>query len=153
VSRQRPPGLGRLDLPPVWAAGAAALAWALAEWVPLARLGDLRAVGAGLFLAGTALMAWSALWFLKKRTPIEPHETPRALIVEGPYRINRNPIYTGMILGVLGIALWFGALSALVPAAALPVFLTRRFVIPEEAALERAFKDEARRYFAGTRRW
>jgi protein-S-isoprenylcysteine O-methyltransferase Ste14 len=109
----------------------------------------------GLILAGAglALILWAALWFLRKRTPIEPHHAPKALIVEGPYRINRNPIYTGLVLMLLGWGLWLGALSALAPAAVFAAVVDRRFVRSEEAALRSVFGGEAERYFAATRRW
>lgn len=141
------------DLPPVWATGAAALAWALAEWLPIWRHGEGRIAGVVLFALGLASMIWAVIWFVRKRTPIEPHESPRTLIVEGPFRINRNPIYSGMALGVFGIALWLGAVSALIPAFALPLILTRRFVLPEEARLRERFGAEAEAWFARTRRW
>ena len=139
------------DLPPVWALGAALAAWALARLLPIASLPE--APGGLLIGAGLLLIVWSAWWFRRKRTPIEPNRVPRALIVEGPYRLNRNPIYTGMVLIVLGWAILLGAASALLPAVALPVVLDRRFVRGEETALRRAFGAEAEAYLRATRRW
>jgi hypothetical protein len=54
--------------------------------------------GGLLMLAALALIAWSALWFWRKKTTIEPHHTPTALIVEGPYRLSRNPIYLALLM-------------------------------------------------------
>ena len=142
------------DLPPVWMLGGVALEWALARWVPLVRLGDWSApLGWALVALGFALIAWSAVWFARKRTSIEPGDVPKALIVEGPYRINRNPIYAGMALGLLGIALILGALSALLVPPLFVWIVTRRFVRGEEAALRAAFGAEADDYIARTRRW
>jgi protein-S-isoprenylcysteine O-methyltransferase Ste14 len=139
------------DLPPVWALGAAIAAWALARWAPLAALPG--GMGWVMMGSGIGLVVWAAVWFLRKRTPIEPHHAPRALIVEGPYRINRNPIYSGFVLMLLGWGLWLSALSALIPAAVFAVVVDRRFVRAEEAALRAAFGAEAERFFAATRRW
>lgn len=139
------------DLPPVWAAGLAALAWVLARWLPLVPLPP--GMGQLIMAAGLGLALWSAWWFWRKRTPIEPNHVPRALIVEGPYRINRNPIYTALTLVLLGWGLSLGAASALLPALAFPLIVTARFVRGEEAALRAAFGAEAERYFAATRRW
>ncbi|KQT88326.1 isoprenylcysteine carboxylmethyltransferase family protein [Aurantimonas sp. Leaf443] len=142
------------DLPPVWAAGATLASIALGRFLPIVALPRwMDGAGAGSVLCGIALAAWAALWFRRKRTPIEPREAPRALIVEGPFRVNRNPIYTGMILVALGAALWSGGLSGLLPALALPFVLTKRFVRGEEVALRQAFGREADLYFAATRRW
>lgn len=143
------------DLPPVWAAGFMLAEWVAARMVPLVEF-DAPATGLAAILfvaAGLALMVWSALWFRRKRTAIEPGEIPSALIVEGPFRVNRNPIYTGMALALLGVALWLGALSAVIVAALFPWLITRRFVLKEEAGLRQAFGPEADRYFARTRRW
>lgn len=139
------------DLPPVWAAGMALAAWALARTAPLAPLPA--APGWLLIAAGAGQILWAARWFRARRTTIEPHRPPRALIVEGPFRINRNPIYTGMTLILLGWAFLLGAASALPPAAAFPLLIARRFIPGEEAALRQAFGAEAEAYFAATRRW
>ncbi len=139
------------DLPPVWALGAAVLGWGLARFVPMAPLSRWPAVP--LAVAGFGLMVWAALWFRRKRTPIEPREAPKALIVEGPFRINRNPIYSGMLLVLLAWAFFLGAVSALLPAVAFLLVVDRRFVPGEEAALRAGFGPEAGRYLAATRRW
>jgi protein-S-isoprenylcysteine O-methyltransferase Ste14 len=144
--------LRRLDLPPIWAALAAALAWALARLAPWP---GLQAGAWPLLpgLAGGALILWAAAFFLSRRTPIEPRHAPRALITGGPFRFNRNPIYSGMMLVLLGWALHLGALAAFLPVLAWPVLITRRFVLEEEAALRRAFGPEAEAWLARSRRW
>ncbi len=139
------------DLPPIWAIGAALAAWLLATYLPIVTFP--RGIGRFFIIAGLGLILWSAWWFRKKGTPIEPRAKPRALIVEGPYRINRNPIYTGLILMVLGYAIGLGAVSALLPAIVFPIIIHRRFVLPEEAELRETFGPEAEAYFRSTRRW
>lgn len=143
------------DLPPLWLVLFMAMAWALARFGPLAfaPFGSLRIFGVAVALAGVCLIAWSAVWFWRKKTTIEPHHTPGTLIVEGPYRISRNPIYLGLVLILTGEVLWLGALS---PVALPPIFLvilTERFVKPEEAALQAAFGRAAQDYLSATRRW
>ncbi|MGM0585495.1 MAG: methyltransferase family protein [Pseudomonadota bacterium] len=145
--------LRRLDLPPVWAALAAALAWGLARLVPVPRL-DLGLWPPVLLAAlGFGLILWAAALFLSRGTPIEPGRTPRALLAAGPFRLNRNPIYTGMALILLAWALHLGALAALLPVLAWPVLITRRFIRAEEAALREAFGPEAEAFLDRTRRW
>ncbi|UIJ73044.1 isoprenylcysteine carboxylmethyltransferase family protein [Aurantimonas sp. HBX-1] len=143
------------DLPPMWALATIA-ASSLAAWlVPIARFGSAWSTGLGILmaLAGIAIMVWSALWFRRKKAEIMPRQSPTALIVEGPYRINRNPIYTGMALVVLGVAFWLGALSAVAIARFYPFVITSRFIRGEEAGLRRTFGAEAEAYFRRTRRW
>ncbi|KIT17135.1 methyltransferase family protein [Jannaschia aquimarina] len=140
------------DLPPVWALGLYLAQQACAAWVPLVRY-EAGPAGIVMAAAGLALILWSAVWFWRKRTPIEPHHTPRALIVEGPYRLNRNPIYTGLALVLVGTGLNAGALSSLLLSALFPPLITRRFVLKEEAALRAAFGAAADTYIANSRRW
>ncbi|SHI61345.1 methyltransferase family protein [Wenxinia saemankumensis] len=143
------------DLPPVWALGTLALQWALARWLPVVRLEAPSAALAGwLFVAlGLALILWSALWFRRQATPIMPRETPRRLIAAGPFRLNRNPIYTGMALALAGTGLLLGALGAILAVLPFLWIIDRRFVRGEEAGLRAAFGAEAERYIAQTRRW
>ncbi len=112
-----------------------------------------RLFGGVLVAAGIAMIGWSALWFYRKKTTIEPHHTPKTLIVEGPFRISRNPIYLGMLAILLGIVFAYGALSTVVLPGIFAIILTKRFILPEEALLIEQFGDEARRYLAATRRW
>ena len=140
------------DLPPIWALGIYLLQRAFAAWLPVVRF-DAGRAGTILIAAGLGVILWAAVWFWRKRTPIEPHHVPKALIVEGPYRLNRNPIYTGLAVILIGTGLNAGALTAVLAAALFPVVITRRFAIPEEAGLRAAFGAEADRYIAATRRW
>lgn len=143
------------DLPPLWLAAFMVVAWVLARFVPIvsAPSTTLQSIGTLIAVAGFALILWSALWFWRKKTTIEPHHTPGTLIVEGPYRIGRNPIYLGMVLILTGQVIWFGALSTVVLPPLLLLILTARFAKPEEAALIAAFGNEARTYLTATRRW
>ncbi len=142
------------DLPPVWAAGVLAVQVGLAWIVPIRRLGPWADTAGWLLVAaGLGLGAWAAWWFWRRRTPIEPRERPTTLLVEGPFRLNRNPIYTAMFVCLLGAGLILGALSAVLVALAFPPLIARRFVDGEEAALRDAFGVEAERYIARTRRW
>jgi protein-S-isoprenylcysteine O-methyltransferase Ste14 len=91
--------------------------------------------------------------FLRAGTPLEPWQTPTALVATGPYRFTRNPMYLGLTLCLIGFALWLGTVT---PAMLLPVFvalLTLGFVRPEERRLEQRFGESYRAYKARVRRW
>ncbi len=144
-----------MDVPPVWTLICAVCTYLLARFAPLWQLDLIWLNWAGLiviFLA-IALLLWSASWFRRKKTPIQPRNKPTTLIVEGPYRLTRNPIYLAMVVFLLGLAVWFGALSGIIPMATLAVVLQRRFILPEEAGLRETFGAEAESYFANSRRW
>lgn len=141
------------DLPPIWAALVAVVAILASRLLPIFSFGGMRGLASLLVIGGFLLIVWSAYFFWKKRTTIEPHHTPKALIVEGPYRVSRNPIYLGMFLGILGVAFWAGTVIALLIALTFPFIIQVRFIRQEEAALREAFAEEAEAYFASTGRW
>ena len=142
------------DLPPLWLLLFLVLNWLLTLVVP-GNTGAPVLQVAGYVLAGLGLVTifWSAFWFWRRKTTIEPHHAPQNLIIEGPYRISRNPIYLGMVLILLGAVLWAGQPVGLIFVVLFFGILTRRFVQPEEAALREAFGDEAETYISRTRRW
>ncbi|GIT90512.1 S-isoprenylcysteine methyltransferase [Jannaschia pagri] len=142
------------DLPPIWLLGTMATSWAIGRFVPVAGLGAFGDwLGAALIGASLALILWAGVWFWRKKTPIEPHHAPKALIVEGPYRVSRNPIYLALVVIALGYALRQPSILALLPVPALWWVLDRRFAQVEEAGLRRAFGPAAETYLAQSRRW
>jgi protein-S-isoprenylcysteine O-methyltransferase Ste14 len=141
------------DLPPVWAVGCILVSALLTALVPIGYVPLPNWVGYAFILAGFGLMFWTQTWFKRKSTPMMPRQTASALIVEGPFRINRNPIYTGMLAVILGTAIWFGSVSGFLPLLVFPFIITQRFIKGEEAGLRRVFGAQADEYFGKTRRW
>lgn len=142
-----------IDIPPAWFFLCALCAWAIAAIWPIYRFNIHDWIIGVIVASGTYLIIWSAFWFWRKKTPIEPRNIPNVLLVNGPYKINRNPIYTGVMTILLGIALSIGAVSALLPVLAFPILITHRFIKDEERGLREKFGAEAEQYFAQTRRW
>jgi protein-S-isoprenylcysteine O-methyltransferase Ste14 len=110
-------------------------------------------IGLVLVVIGVAC-AFSALGIFKKRsTTTIPFETPTSLVMSGPYRFSRNPMYVGLTLIYLGVA---GTRAELWPVIVLPVLLAyvNFIVIPvEEQHLREAFSDSYAQYSARVRRW
>lgn len=143
------------DLPPIWWAGSIALIY-LAEWiVPNVhlQLSGMVVLSRVILIAALAIIGWSAIWFWRKKTPIEPHHAPKRLIVEGPYRLSRNPIYLALVLLTLSSAIGHGSFVGLICTVGLWQILDRRFAAKEEQMLIETFPDEANAYLARTRRW
>ncbi len=142
------------DLPPIWLVLFLVLNWALARVVPGFQTGPVTgALSWGLIAIGLGLIGWAAFWFWRRKTTIEPHHDPQALIIEGPFRISRNPIYLGMIVILLGSVIGRGQPLGLGLVAVFIYVLTARFAKPEEARLRAAFGVEAKNYIASTKRW
>ena len=112
-----------------------------------------RAIGGFLLLLGILLNVMSARLFEKRGTAIKPFERSKALVVEGPYRFTRNPMYLGMLIILLGLGMLLGST---IPLLVIPVFLmliTTRFVLVEEHMLAERFGKAYKEYSARVRRW
>jgi protein-S-isoprenylcysteine O-methyltransferase Ste14 len=107
-----------------------------------------------VFIGVGIVVAFSALGiFRKKKTTTVPHETPSTLVISGPYRFTRNPMYVGLTLEYLGVA---GARLDIWPVIVLPLLLAyiNFLVIPiEEQNLRAVFGDAYQQYGARVGRW
>ncbi len=142
-----------IDIPPVWATLFALGIWLLALAIPWPQIQVPNGIVYGLIGIALLWAGWAAVWFWRAKTPIEPRKEPKALIVAGPYRVNRNPIYSAMTLILLAVALYFGTTAGLLLVVGFPILITRRFILEEETALRRQFPDQVDGYFQNTRRW
>lgn len=111
---------------------------------------------AGMVVAGVgALLAlWCVFTFaiVGRGTPA-PFDPPRRLVVRGPYRFVRNPMYIGAALVLAGAALFYGSLTVL-GYTALFLAITHVFVVSyEEPTLSRLFGEEYDEYRRRVRRW
>jgi len=73
------------------------------------------------------------------RTTFIPRRDPAALVVGGVFRVSRNPIYLGDALILTGAILYWGAWLALPLVPLFGVWITRRYILDEEARLRRGF--------------
>ncbi len=104
-------------------------------------------------LSGFALIASSVIYFKISATAIRPFETSTALVKGGPYRFTRNPMYLGMVLILIGTAIYLGSLA---PWFIIPVFfliIQEWFIKHEEPFLENIFGKEYQDYRTKVRRW
>jgi len=86
-------------------------------------------------------------------TTIRPFETSSTLLVRGPYRVTRNPIYLGMVCALFGVAVLAGSLTPFLVVPAFAYLIDRRFIRAEEAMLEQTFGSRYVDYKARVRRW
>ncbi|WP_273521195.1 methyltransferase family protein [Rhodosalinus sediminis] len=145
-----------VDLPPVWLAGALALAWVQARHWPLGLSfgGGWADLAGGLLVGGgLVLVALAAAEFRRARTTIVPHRQASALVTGGIYSRTRNPIYLADLMILAGLVLYWDAVLSLVLVPLLLWVLERRFVIPEENRLRRTFRADFARYAHKVRRW
>ena len=101
-----------------------------------------------------ALLGFGSLGlFLAARENPIPETATRRLVLRGPYRFSRNPMYLGMLLLYLAGGLWWACLWALVLAPFVVWVVTAWVIRLEERYLESTFGDEYRAYCARVRRW
>jgi len=141
-------------LPPVYFLAAVCLMAALHFLFPIKRiLPAAYSSGGVLILIGMFLILWAVRLFVKAGTAIKPFEESSRLVVAGPYRWSRNPIYLGMAIILLGIGL---ALGTLTPFAIIPLFvwlIQKHFIAHEEAMLDKSFGAAYAEYKKRIRRW
>lgn len=110
--------------------------------------GPLVPLPLGLWLIVVALNL-----FRRHSATTVPFETPRQLVLTGPYRRTRNPMYLGLTAIYLGVA---GTQLRLWPILLLPGVLLylAHVVIPlEEEHLQQALGEGYRTYCGRVRRW
>jgi protein-S-isoprenylcysteine O-methyltransferase Ste14 len=111
---------------------------------------------AGMLMAaiGVAIALSCVLTFavLGKGTPA-PFDPPRRLVVRGPYRLVRNPMYIGAALALSGAALFYQSVS-LLGYTGLFLLAAHLFVIwYEEPTLRRTFGADYDSYCFRVGRW
>jgi protein-S-isoprenylcysteine O-methyltransferase Ste14 len=122
--------------------------------VRTAQLGAVEYAGIAVGVAGGALALWCIVTFtLVGRGTPAPFDPPRKLVVQGPYRYVRNPMYLGAALALCGAALFYRSIP-LFGYAGLFLLATHFFVVwYEEPTLTRLFGAEYEAYRARTGRW
>ena len=111
-------------------------------------------VGMAIGAAGLVVALWCIFTFASvgKGTPA-PFDPPRRLVIRGPYRFVRNPMYIGAGLALAGAALFYESL----PLGGYISFFflaTHLFVVGyEEPALRRTFGQEYEAYCGRVGRW
>jgi protein-S-isoprenylcysteine O-methyltransferase Ste14 len=102
--------------------------------------------------AALALSCIVAFVFVGRGTPA-PFDPPRRLVVQGPYRFVRNPMYIGAGLALAGAALFYQSFALLAYIGVLFLF-THLFVAAyEEPTLRRTFGKDYVAYCERTGRW
>jgi protein-S-isoprenylcysteine O-methyltransferase Ste14 len=106
-----------------------------------------------IMIIGLIINAQGSLLLAKNKTTFKPHERPSTLIVEGPFRYSRNPVYLGGLILVLGISVLLGSITAFI----LPVIgfliMEIHFIPIEEKKLKEAFGNKYLDYKTKVRRW
>jgi protein-S-isoprenylcysteine O-methyltransferase Ste14 len=146
----------------IWRAAIAILAFPgivafLVPWLIVESLvsgSSIDPLGAIPFGLGLFLLAWCVWCFLAYgRGTIAPWDPPRQLVVHGPYRYSRNPMYIGVVLILWGWALGYHSILLIGYAAAMMLVFHVRVVMGEEPWLERTHGESWQGYRRRVPRW
>ncbi len=112
-------------------------------------------LGAMLMLLGVFTDAYAAVMFVTAKTTISPIAPQKSstLIVNGPFKLTRNPMYLGMAALLLGWALVLENPLALLGPILFVMYITRFQIIPEERILTEKWGEHYTAYLIKTKRW
>ena len=135
----------------IWAASSGTTLLARKDGDPLPRL----------VLDGVAVVEFDAIdvaaivHFGKAGTTPNPLDPSKAshLVTEGIFRVSRNPMYLGLLLLLIGWAVWLGSASPWLVPPLFVVVITLVQIIPEEQALSRNFGEQYALYRRSVARW
>ncbi len=110
-------------------------------------------IGCISITGGFTFMMWAWLQFRTSKTAVCPTAETSLIIINGAYRICRNPMYLGMLLMLTGIALFMGTVEAFFAPAAFFIIMDKVFIPFEEKKLLNGFENHYADYMKQTRRW
>ena len=146
--------------PPFFFALAYLVAWLLDRyvvhlWPTLPAGADMKldVLGVMLVVSGLSLTYWGLSTFWKARTPVYPNRDAKLLVIEGPYRFTRNPMYTGILLACLGGCAIINSLWPLATVSIATMVLYFYVIRREERHLTEEFGDQYRDYQRQVGRW
>jgi protein-S-isoprenylcysteine O-methyltransferase Ste14 len=104
---------------------------------------------------GFAIAVRGLITLRRNHTTPSPIMIDRAkkLVTTGLYRFSRNPIYLGMVIFLVGVAVMFGNLWLLAGPLAFGFYINRFQIMPEERAMTAKFGSDYTDYKSRVRRW
>jgi len=106
-----------------------------------------------LGVAGLVIMMWGWWLFKKFDAAICPTARAECLVTSGVYQLTRNPMYLGILLMIIGIAVYVGTLPFYLAAIAYFYVMNNIFCPYEESKLIESFGVLYCAYKNRVRRW
>jgi protein-S-isoprenylcysteine O-methyltransferase Ste14 len=121
--------------------------------IPFPATSWTRLVGIVVLLGGLAIIISARTLFIRTGQNPAPWKPTPELILRGPYRFTRNPMYVGVTCFQIGLGVAVGNpwISLLAPVALLTVHFIA--VLPEEKYLAEKFGPSYHEYCASVRRY
>jgi len=111
--------------------------------------------GSFMIISGLIIILSAIILFKKYKTTITPLKPSKAtkLIVNGVYKISRNPMYLGLLLVLIGVGIMLNPIGGIFFIPLFILYLNYFQIIPEENAMIQLFKGEFLKYKRNVRRW
>ena len=110
-------------------------------------------LGVLLLIIGGSLNLIADAAFKREQTTVKPFEKSTALVVSGVFTISRHPMYLGMVIILLGIAILMGTLTPLIVVVIFGILMEFIFIKTEERMLEEQFGEAWLAYKKKVRKW
>jgi protein-S-isoprenylcysteine O-methyltransferase Ste14 len=110
-------------------------------------------LGAVPLLAGLFVSASAERQFTRVETNVNTYGEPGKLVKDGWFRYSRNPMYLGLTLVAVGVAILLGALSPMMGVVVFVVMAECRYIPYEEKRLLAKFGTAYEEYQSRVRRW
>lgn len=116
-------------------------------WLRGRPAGMIQIAGVGLALGGVVGYRWAGRALGDQLSPLVAPAEPAVLVVRGPYRHLRHPMYLAELALAFGVPLMLGVTWTLVPSALFAVAILHRIGVEERAVAARlpAYPDYAAR--------
>jgi protein-S-isoprenylcysteine O-methyltransferase Ste14 len=112
-----------------------------------------RLLGLLLLLLNLLIGLPAAIGMVAARTSLNPARPTTSLVLSGPYRRTRNPMYVGMTLIYTGLMIIFRLPWGLLLLPLVIWLITTWVIVPEEQYLEKKFGAEYATYKSSVARW
>ena len=125
------------------------------EYFPEYNLKFLTIVSYISYFAGLSILVLAVSLFKKQNTTVNPIKIENAsfLVTSGIFEYSRNPMYLGMVLILLGLALMFNLIGGTLFTLLFTIYITKFQIRPEEEVMERLFREDFLRYKQNVRMW
>ena len=107
------------------------------------------------YFIGLCILILAVNSFKKQSTTVNPIkiENASSLVTSGVFEYSRNPMYLGMALILLGLALMFNMIGGILFTLLFTIYITKFQIKPEEEVMERLFGEDFLKYKKNVRMW
>ncbi|MDR4469691.1 MAG: isoprenylcysteine carboxylmethyltransferase family protein [Nitrospira sp.] len=131
----------------------------LSAWLTHALLGPWQTIlhvpvlGGALVALGFSFMLWARILFTSRNTTLFVGRPSSQLVRDGPFRFSRNPMYVGVLVFLMGVALWVGTWPLYLTGPVIFLLLNFFHIPREEHMLRETFGEQYLAYSKEVRRW